>query len=427
MTKATPLPYPEVARVRQALHRAALGDVPQAVRSALTSLPIEGLTRPGESVAVAVGSRGINAIDAVVGGCIEYLREKQLEPFIVPAMGSHGGATAEGQRAVLQQLGISQAALGVPIVADMAVECIDRLANGTRIFFSRQALAADHIVVINRVKPHTKFRADIESGLCKMLTIGLGKTDGATEFHRQAVRHSFGIIEDAARLVLGRCSVLFGLALLEDGCGDLSQVKALLPADILTGEKKLLKTAADMMGRIPFDDIDILVVDRFGKDISGIGMDSNVTGRHRDLVGDFFTTPHVKRIFVRNLSSGSDGNGNGIGLADITTRRLVDALDMEKTYKNSVTAISPEKAAIPLTVENDREAIAICAATAGLANPAAARLVRIRDTKHLEVLQVSAALADEVHPNPHLQQETSWTPMEFDADGNLLPFDSVRP
>ncbi|MGD8269280.1 MAG: DUF362 domain-containing protein, partial [Desulfobacterales bacterium] len=222
--------YPEVARVRQALHQAALGDVPQAVRSALASLAIEGLTRPGETVAVAVGSRGINAIDAVVGGCIEYLREKRLEPFIVPAMGSHGGATAEGQRAVLQQLGISQAAMGVPIVADMAVECIDRLADGTRIFFSRQALAADHIVVINRVKPHTKFQADIESGLCKMLTIGLGKADGATEFHRQAVRHGFGIIEDAARLVLGRCPVLFGLALLEDGRGDLSQVKALLPA-----------------------------------------------------------------------------------------------------------------------------------------------------------------------------------------------------
>ncbi len=427
MTTAAPTAFPEVARVRQTLHRAALGDVPQAVRSALSALALDGSTRPGETVAVAVGSRGITAIDAVVGGCVAYLREKQLAPFIVPAMGSHGGASAEGQRAVLQQLGVSQAALGVPVVADMAVACIDRLANGTRIFFSRQALAADHIVVINRVKPHTKFRADIESGLCKMLTIGLGKADGATEFHRQAVRHGFGIIEEAAGLVLDRCPVLFGLALLEDGCGDLSRVEALMPKDILTGEKKLLTIAADMMGRIPFDDIDILVVDRFGKDISGIGMDSNVTGRHRDLVGDFFITPHVKRIFVRDLSPGSDGNGNGIGLADVTTRRLVDALDMEKTVKNSVAAISPEKAAIPLTVENDREAVAVCAATAGLAHPAAARLVRIRDTKHLEMMQISAALAEEVHLNPNLHLESAWRPMEFDADGNLLPFDSVPP
>jgi hypothetical protein len=308
----------------------------------------------------------------------------------------------------------------------MAVACIDRLANGTRIFFSRQALAADHIVVINRVKPHTKFRADIESGLCKMLTIGLGKVDGATEFHRQAVRHGFGIIEDAARLVLDRCPVLFGLALLEDGCGDLSQVKALMPADIPTVEKKLLTIAAHMMGRIPFDDVDILVVDRFGKDISGIGMDSNVTGRHRDLVGDFFTAPHVKRIFVRDLSPGSDGNGNGIGLADVTTRRLVDALDMKRTYRNSVAAISPEKAAIPLTVENDREAIVICAATAGLDSPATVRLVRIRDTKHLEVMEVSEALSEEVRSNPRLKRESPWGPMAFDGDGNLLPFEGVQ-
>ncbi len=410
--------------MRQELHREALADVAQAVRAALAPLAVADATKPGETVAVAVGSRGISAIDAVVGSCIEFLREKRLDPFIVPAMGSHGGATADGQRAVLEKLGISQATMGVAVAADMTVECVDSLANGTRVFFSQPALAADHIVVINRVKPHTKFRADIESGLCKMLTIGLGKVDGATEFHRQAIRHGFGIIEEAARRVLGRCPVLFGLALLEDGYGDLSRVAALPPAEMIAGEKGLLKTAAEMMGRIPFDDIDILVVDRFGKDISGIGMDSNVTGRHRDLVGDFSTAPHVKRIFVRDLTAGSDGNGNGIGLADVTTRRFVEGLDMKKTYKNSVTAISPEKAAIPLTVENDREAIDICAATAGLATPADARLVRILDTKHLQVLQISAALANEARANPRLKQESAWEPMRFDDAGNLRPFDT---
>ncbi|MGB8426685.1 MAG: DUF362 domain-containing protein [Desulfobacterales bacterium] len=410
--------------MRQELHREALADVAQAVRAALAPLAVADVTKPGETVAVAVGSRGISAIDAVVGSCVEFLREKRLDPFIVPAMGSHGGATADGQRAVLEKLGISQATMGVAVAADMMVECVDSLANGTRVFFSQPALAADHIVVINRVKPHTKFRADIESGLCKMLTIGLGKVDGATEFHRQAIRHGFGIIEEAARRVLGRCPVLFGLALLEDGYGDLSRVAALPPAEMIAGEKGLLKTAAEMMGRIPFDDIDILVVDRFGKDISGIGMDSNVTGRHRDLVGDFSTAPHVKRIFVRDLTAGSDGNGNGIGLADVTTRRFVEGLDMKKTYKNSVTAISPEKAAIPLTVENDREAIDICAATAGLATPADARLVRILDTKHLQVLQISAALANEARANPRLKQESAWEPMRFDDAGNLRPFDT---
>ena len=412
-----------MALVRQKLHRAAIVDIPGAVHAALKGLDLNGVYQPGQTVAVAVGSRGINAIGTVTSACIDFLCQKQLKPFIVPAMGSHGGATAKGQHAVLEKLGICESTLGVPVEPDMAVEVVDRLSNGTKIYFSRAALAADHIVVINRVKPHTKFRADIESGLCKMLTIGLGKADGAAEFHRQAVRHTFSIIEAAARLVLRKCPILYGLALLEDGSGDLSRIEALTPENIVAGEKKLLKTASAMMARIPFSDIDILVVDRFGKDISGIGMDSNVTGRHRDLVGDFKMAPHVKRIFVRELSPGSDGNGNGIGLADVTTRRLVEALDMQKTYMNAITAISPEKAAVPLNVDTDQEAITVCASTAGLSDPAAARLVRIKDTKYLEKFQVSKSLSAEVEANPDLEFLTPWRPMAFTRDGNLPSFD----
>lgn len=423
MLNVTPRAFPDMARVRQKLHRAAITDIPRAVQSALNGLDLNGSVTPGQSVAVAVGSRGISALDTVVGQCIDFLRQKQMKPFIVPAMGSHGGATAQGQRAVLEKLGIHENAMRVSIDADMAVEVLDRLSNGTQIYLSRSALVADHIVVINRVKPHTKFRAEIESGLCKMLTIGLGKVDGAAEYHRQAVRHTFAIIEEAARVVLQRCPILYGLALVEDGHGDLSRIEALMPESIVDHEKNLLKAAAAMMGRIPFDDIDILVVDRFGKDISGIGMDSNVTGRHRDIVGDFNTAPHIKRIFVRELSPGSDGNGSGIGLADVTTRRLVEALDLKKTYKNAVTAISPEKAAIPLHVDTDREAIAICAGTAGMSDPAAARLVRITDTKHLEEIQVSRAMAEDVEGNQDLKLLTPWRSMAFGRDGNLLPFD----
>jgi hypothetical protein len=415
--------FPDMARVRQKLHRAAIEDIPGAVQSAMNGLDLDGSYTPGQTVAVAVGSRGISAIDTVVAQCVDFLHQKQMKPFIVPAMGSHGGATAQGQRGVLELLGIRESAVGVSIKPDMAVEVLDRLPNGTQIYFSRSAMMADHIVVINRVKPHTKFRAEIESGLCKMLTIGLGKGDGAAEFHRQAIRHTFTIIEEAARVVLQRCSILCGLALVEDGHGDLSRIEALMPQNIVAGEKKLLKVAAAMMGRIPFNDIDILVVDRFGKDISGIGMDSNVTGRHRDIVGDFSMAPHVKRIFVRELSPGSDGNGSGIGLADVTTRRLVEALDLKKTYKNAVTAISPEKAAIPLHVDTDREAILICAGTAGLSDPASARLVRISDTKYLEEIQVSKALAAEVAGNQDLKLLSPWKPMAFARDGNLLPFE----
>ena len=418
--RVSPRSFPDMALVQQKLHRAAIDDIPLAVHSALNGTNLTGLFKPGDTVAVAIGSRGISGIETVVGQCIEFFRGHQLIPFIVPAMGSHGGATADGQRLILEKLGINEASLNVDVKADMSVDCLGQLSNGTKIFFSKTALSADHIVVINRVKPHTKFQADIESGLCKMLTIGLGKAVGAAEFHRQAIRNTFSIIEDAARLVLQQCPVLCGLALVEDGYGELSRIEGLSPENMVDGEKVLLKEATSMMARIPFNDIDILVIDQFGKDFSGIGMDSNITGRHRDIVGDFSMPPHAKRIFVRDLSPGSDGNGNGIGLADVTTRRLVDALDLKKTYMNAVTAISPEKAAIPIYVGTDIEAIDICARTIGMVDPSSARLVRISDTKYLEKIQVSKALKAEVESNPNLTILNPWQPMAFGKDGNLL-------
>ena len=411
-----------MALVQQKLVRAAIDDVPFAVQSTLSAVNMTGLSNPGDTVAIAIGSRGISGIETVLDQCLKFFRSHQLKPFIVPAMGSHGGATADGQRLVLEKLGINEASLNVDIKADMSVDRLGQLSNGTKIFFSRTALSADHIVLINRVKPHTKFQADIESGLCKMLTIGLGKADGAAEYHRQAIRNTFSIIEDAARFLLQQCPIICGIALVEDGYGELARIEALSPESMVAGEKALLKEATSMMARIPFNDVDILVIDQFGKDFSGIGMDSNITGRHRDIVGDFSMPPHAKRIFVRDLSPGSDGNGNGIGLADVTTRRLVKALDLKKTYMNAVIAISPEKAAIPIHVETDQEAVDICARTIGLVDPSSTRLVRISDTKYLEKIQVSKALRAEVEMNPKLTLLSPWKPMAFSEDGNLMPF-----
>ena len=375
----------------------------------------------GVSVAISVGSRGISRLDEVVHQTLRLLEQGGLKPYIVPAMGSHGGATAGGQRQVLEKLGISESAMGVPIAAEMDTDCIGRLKDGTNIYFARQALKADHLVVVNRVKLHTKFRAPIESGICKMLTIGLGKAEGAAEFHRRAVHSSFGIIEDGARMVLAQGNILFGVALLEDGCGQLSRIETLGPGEAVEAEKKLLIAASAMMGRIPLENIDVLVVDQIGKDISGIGMDSNVTGRHRDLVGDFYAAPFVKRIFVRELTPATEGNANGIGLADATTRRLAAAVDREKTYKNAITAISPEKAAIPICFETDRQAVSACIRTAGVADPQKTRLVRIRNTKSLEVMQVSAAFAADIESNSKIALLTPWQPMGFDEKGNLPP------
>jgi hypothetical protein len=411
--------YPEVALIKQKLNRSAIPDVPHAVMESLKHLTLEDRIKPGQTVAVAVGSRGIDCIDTIVSNCVKFLVSKGLKPFIVPAMGSHGGGTPAGQLNVLAKLGITEEGMGVKIIADMDVTGVGELSSGTKIYFSRYALQANHCVVINRVKPHTKFRADIESGLCKMLAIGLGKIKGASEFHRRAVKHSFGIIEEAADFLLAKANMLFGLALLEDGYGDLAKVEAVLPEALIKHEKKLLKAARSSMGSIPFDPIDVLIIDFFGKNISGIGMDSNVTGRHRDIVGDFFTAPHAKRIFVRDLTPESDGNGTGIGLADVTTRRFVDSLDLQKTYANTLTAISPEKAAIPIYLDTDRQALDACIQTAGLESALDARMVRIKNTASLELLQVSAALGAEVDANPKLEQMTPWSPIEFDSQGNL--------
>jgi hypothetical protein len=414
--------FPEMALVRQKLHAERLEDIPAAVSKAVDGLHLASLTKPGESVAVAVGSRGISHIPAIVSECVKFLKALGLEPLIVPAMGSHGGNTPEGELSALARLGIDESLAGVPILAAEDVVKIGTLDIGIPILMDRRAAEADHIVVINRVKPHTKFHGPIESGLTKMLTIGLGKGQGAALYHRAAVQHTFGILQDAARHIMEGRSVLFGLAILEDGHKDVSRISAVRPENWFEAERSLLEEAYSMMPRILFDLIDILIVDEIGKDISGIGMDSNVTGRHRDIVGDFYTAPHVKRIFVRDLSPKSDGNGNGIGLADVTTRRLVDALDFEKTYTNALTAISPEKAAIPMYFERDRECIEACLNTIGMVAPQAARIIRIKNTAMLETLSVSRALEGDVMSNPDLEIFRAWEPMPFDEKGNLSDF-----
>jgi len=415
-------PFPEMALVEQALHAVGLEDIENRVNTLLNNLPGDRRGRPGESVAVAVGSRHIDRIDKVLRATLRFLEQCGLKPFIVPAMGSHGGATADGQRAVLAGYGITEKTMGVPVLPEMDTVEVCRLPDGFPLYISATALLADHIVLINRIKPHTKFKAPVESGLCKMLTVGLGKHVGAAAYHRYAARNGFGVIETAARILAGKIDLLFGIGLIEDGDGRLAMIEPVLPEQLIDREKALLKIASDMLGRIFFNEIDVLIVDFIGKDISGIGMDSNVTGRHRDLVGDFLLPPRPRRIFVRDLSPGSDGNGNGIGLADITTRRLVRRLDMEKTFVNAVTAISPEKAAIPIHFDTDRKCLEVAIDTSGVASADTARIVRIRHTGALRFIQVSKALENDLEKEPRLKRIGPWGSMPFDDAGNLLDF-----
>jgi len=413
---------PEMAVIRQSLVSREIADLPAAFAAAMAPIEKPLGSGNGSSVAVCVGSRNISHLDALVFQCLRFLEDKGFRPFIVPAMGSHGGATSEGQTAVLAGFNITESTMHAPISAEMKALPIESPGADLPLYVSTAALDADYIVPINRIKPHTKFSRAIESGICKMLTIGLGKADGAAVFHRAAVIRGFGIIEAAAEKLLKHLNILFGVGVLEDGYSRLSHIEALLPEAMIDREKELLLQAKQMMPAIPFDPIDMLIVDQIGKDISGIGMDSNVTGRHRDIAGDFYSAPHAKRIFVRGLSPASGGNANGIGLADVTTRRLADTVDWQKTFVNAVTAISPEKAALPMHFETDRECLMACAKTTGVAEMPDLRIVRIKHTASLSYLQVSRPLESEIRVNPALSRIGDWTPLAFDANDNLREF-----
>jgi hypothetical protein len=411
--------YPKMAYVSQRLHRQTVGEISSCVENILAGIGIETLAQKGDSVAIAVGSRGISQIGNIVRETVKSLQKQGLAPFIVPAMGSHGGNTPDGQVAVLESLGITESLVGVPIKSGRELVEIARFKDDLPVLMDKHAAQANHLVVINRIKPHTKFKGPLGSGLTKMLTIGLGKGQGASLYHRAAVQHTFSVLQDAAKHVLDCCSVLFGLGVLEDGYNHIAKIAAVRPSTWFDEEQTLLEEARSMMPVIPFDVIDILIIDEIGKDISGIGMDSNVTGRHRDIVGDFVAPPHAKRIFVRDLSPHANGNGNGIGLADVTTKRLVEALDLEKTYTNAVTAISPEKAALPIHFTTDRQCLDICFRTIGMVPPQDVRMVRIKNTLTLDRLWISEALGNEIHANANLEVVSPWSTLAFDHNDNL--------
>jgi hypothetical protein len=411
---------PKMYRIRQKFDDNRVEKIGETVKTELAKLSLRSI-RPGQRVAIAAGSRGIANLAEVLKAVVEFVKSFDADPFVFPAMGSHGGATAEGQVAVLEKLGVTESYLNAPIISAMDVAEIARTADDVPVFVDKNALAADHIVVVNRVKSHTKFKAPIESGLMKMMAIGMGKLKGAGLYHKAAIQYTFPrIIVDAARLVIEKAPILCGLGLVENGYGDTAVIAAMKPRDIESREKELLVQSKKLMAKLPFNAIDLLIVDEMGKDISGIGIDPNVTGRNRDLLGSFPHPAEVKRLFVRNLTDKSKGNAIGIGLADLTTRRLVDKIDAAATYKNAITGISIEKAAVPMHFETDREAIEVGLGSIGLIPSDKSRIVRIKNTNRLEVVEVSEAFAAEVKKRSDLEIVAEPQPMVFDGEGNLL-------
>jgi hypothetical protein len=403
--EARAIALPRMFRVRQVFDAPRVADPAAAVADELARPGIRALVRPGARVAVAVGSRGIRGIDRIVRAAVDGLKAAGAAPFIVPAMGSHGGATAEGQRDLIGRYGVTEQAMGVPVMSSMATTVIAETAGGVPIHFSSEALAADLVVPIARVKPHTDFRGRVESGLCKMLAIGLAKHAGCSRLHREGFPRFAELLPEVASRVLERANVGFGIAIVENACDETAHVEAVPAADFLRRDAELLVMAKRLMARIMLPSIDVLVVQEIGKDVSGAGMDPNIMGRtvKGPLAG--YDGPEIKRIVVLGLTEATHGNAIGIGAADFTVEAVVGRIDREATYANSIAAGYPESGRIPIALADESEVLRAaigCTPGVDIARP---RIVRIRNTLDLGVIEVSEALLEDVRREPRLVLE----------------------
>jgi len=412
--------FPEFHPVRMNFSCQAIDDVEAAVNQELDGLLPQSGIRAGDRVAVGVGSRGIDRLEIIVRTVCARLRQAGARPVIVPAMGSHGGATAEGQAAVLRRLNVSEASCGAPVVSTMDVEAVGTVFGEVPVYFSRDALAMEHSMVINRVKPHTKFIGPAESGILKMLCVGMGKHRGAIAYHTWAMKHGFfELCQAMGQTIAAAANFRFGLAVVENAFDRTLALAGIAAGRILEEETRLNALAKEHIPRLPFRDLDVLVVGRIGKEISGAGMDPNVTGRAFDLMeSDFSQILKVKRVAVLNLSAQTGGNAIGLGSADFITEKVFQALDYEATLMNALTSLSLRKAFIPVRMPNERKAIQACFTTIGPVPAADVRAVVIRDTMHLSEFLISRALKAEVAEMASAEILAA-APLSFDADGNL--------
>lgn len=412
--------HPRLVRIR--IHRECptLEDIRASVLAELDAVGVASLVRSGERIAVTAGSRGIYRMDLILRTVIDRLKSCAAEPFIVPAMGSHAGATAEGQKEFLAGYGLTEEAMGCPILSSMETVELGVSPKGVHGFCDRHAASADGIVVVNRVKPHTGFSADIGSGLLKMLAIGLGKRRGAENVHGRSVDIGYEeAIRDGGLLALSKLPLRFGLAVVENHRGRTAEVKAVLPADFETADEQLLVRARELMGRLPTHFLHLLIVDVMGKDVSGTGMDPNVIGRGMQQEKRKLDAPQILRIFVRDLTEESHGNAIGIGFADFTTDRLVAKIDREAMWTNVLVSGAPTEAHVPIHYPSDRQAIEAALRTCGTTPTEGMRVIRIRDTEHIETMLVSESVFEELQDRDDVERLTEPQEMTFDEDGNL--------
>jgi nucleotide-binding universal stress UspA family protein len=413
------VPLPRFVRAEQRFNADTVADVDAAVAAEFARFGHVDLS--GKSVAVAIGSRGIRSQPPVVHAVVRELKNAGALPFLVPAMGSHGGGNAEGQQKILEDYGLGADDLGIPLKSSLEVVELDRVWDDMPVYCDKHAMEADFIVPINRVKPHTSFRGPVESGLCKMLCIGLGKHTGAVAMHRRGMAIFGDILPVAAPAILAKTNVLFGVAIVENGYEKLHTVELVSPDDFVARDTELLKLSKSLIPQILVDDIDILIVDEIGKNISGAGMDPNVTGRNSSRSKDF-GGPNIHQIIVSGLTEGTHGNATGVGTADITTQALVRAMDWTKTYVNLVTAGVPAGASLPLVANSTREATFIAMRSCPMITAEKARIVRIENTLDLGEIWISEAMAADAEAHGDMSVLGAPFDPAFDDAGELPAF-----
>ena len=413
---------PKVVKVRQDFPRPRVEDVGEALREQCEREEIKSQIEAGMQVAITAGSRGISGIDNILGSLVRILKDAGAAPFIIPAMGSHGGATAEGQVEILSSLGVTEESVGAPIRSSMEVVELGETESGVPVYMDRIASEADGVVIVGRIKQHTDFRSDLESGLLKMSAIGLGKHAQALALHAHGVEGIRDYMVEAGKRVIESGKVLFGLGIVENAYEETAIVEAIPPERVVEREAELLKESAKLMPKLPVSDMDVLLVDQLGKNFSGTGMDTNIIGRFRILGVEEPESPKAKYLIVSDVSEASHGNALGVGLADFTTQRLFEKIDYEAMNQNVLTSTFPERAKIPMVLANDREALEAAIRCNWGVEPEDTRFVRIPNTLHLRYLHLSENLLDEALANGNVEVVEEAAEMEFDQDGYFMSF-----
>ncbi|WP_422443627.1 lactate racemase domain-containing protein [Thermoanaerobacterium sp. DL9XJH110] len=407
---------PRVCRIRQKFNTDKIENIEEEIHRQFSAIRVQDIVKPGMRIAVTAGSRGIANIQKIIRTVCEYLKSFGAEPFIVPSMGSHGGATAEGQVRVLEKLGITEKSVGAPVLSSMEVVELGQTSKGVKVYMDKIAYNSDGIVVVNRVKPHTDFSGEIESGLLKMIAVGLGKHKGCSAMHAGGLAAT---IPEAAGVALNKAPILFGLAILENSRDETYKLKALLPSDFEREEKLLLKEAKTLVPKLPVEELDVLVVQKIGKMYSGTGMDTKVIGRIRVFGEKEPEFPRINKIIALDLDENSYGNALGIGLADITTRRLFDRIDFDVTYANIIPTTYLERGKIPVIMPDDREAIKTALKTIGNLHPEEVKLGIIKNTLHLEELYLTRAAISQVKNRSDIEILEEDLELEFDENNRL--------